>query len=265
MPRVVPSDVAAAAERMFPDMLVGYPNIGPDAVPSLVALARLVESVPIELLTLEPSRYAALLASVEYLRALADAFIARRDPISLNLPGHRENPIALIRNAMAACPDEAPPSGTTALSFISHADLRDSVRLDISAAYSALTGGEWKGATVLAGSAVEALLLWALQEREKSKSGDVAGAVSALVKAKTLKTDPGPDLEGQRWHLHEYVEVAAHLRIIKPDTAIQVRLAKDARNLIHPGRAARAGQKCNRVTALTAITAVEAVARDLTP
>ena len=81
----------------------------------------------------------------------------------------------------------------------------------------------------------------------------------------TLKQNPGADLEGQGWHLHEYVEVAAHLKLIEGDTAKLVRLTKDFRNLIHPGRAARLGQKCDRSTALTALAAVEAVARDLTP
>jgi hypothetical protein len=37
--------------------------------------------------------------------------------------------------------------------------------------------------------------------------------------------------------LHEYVEVAAHLKLIENDTAKLVRLAKDFRNLIHPGLA----------------------------
>jgi hypothetical protein len=55
------------------------------------------------------------------------------------------------------------------------------------------------------------------------------------------------------------------LKLITGDTAQLVRLAKDARNLVHPGRAARLDQKCNRATALTALAAVEAVADDLTP
>ncbi len=78
-----------------------------------------------------------------------------------------------------------------------------------------------------------------------------------------MNVNPGSDLEGPGWHLHEYVEVAAHMGVIKPDTATLVRLAKDFRNLIHPGPAARLGQKCDRATALGALAAVEAVARDL--
>ncbi|MCI1909012.1 MAG: hypothetical protein LKI99_04780 [Acetobacter fabarum] len=40
-------------------------------------------------------------------------------------------------------------------------------------------------------------------------------------------------------------------------------IAKDFRNLIHPGRAQRLGQVCDRATALTALAAVESIARDL--
>lgn len=115
------------------------------------------------------------------------------------------------------------------------------------------------------GMTVEALLLWTLQEHVKNRGGIVATAVAALAAAKKLNGNPGANLEGQGWHPHEYVEVAAHLNIIKPDTATLVRLAKDFRNLIQPGRAARLGQKCDQGTALAALGAMKAVARDLTP
>lgn len=242
-----------------------FPNVGSDTLPSLAALVKLVESVPDEVLVLEPRRYAELTASVAYLRGIADVFQASRAPtaLALRLQGFNQNPIALIRGAMAACPDEAPASETTELSFIGDDGLRQSIRLDISGANRDLTQGEWKGATVLAGSAIEALLLWALQEWEKHKPGERGAAATELLGSKTLTHQP--DANPERWDLHEYVEVAAHLGIIKPDTATLVRLAKGFRNLIHPGRALRLGEKCDRATALGALAAVEAVVRDLTP
>jgi hypothetical protein len=51
----------------------------------------------------------------------------------------------------------------------------------------------------------------------------------------------------------------AILKLIEDDTAKLVRRAKDFRNLIHPERAARLRQRCDRSTALTALAAVEAV------
>ena len=158
-----------------------------------------------------------------------------------------------------------PAPATTELSFITDAGLRQNIRLDISAANSDLAQGEWKGATVLAGSATEALLLWALQDHEARNAGSLASATTTLVGTKMLAQNPGPDPEGPGWHLLQYVEVAAHLNLIEDDTAKLVRLAQEFRNLIHPGRAARLGQKCDRATALGALAAAEAVARDLTP
>jgi hypothetical protein len=43
----------------------------------------------------------------------------------------------------------------------------------------------------------------------------------------------------------------------------QADLARDFRNLIHPGRAQRTGADCDRGTALTALAAIELVVRDL--
>jgi hypothetical protein len=163
---------------------------------------------------------------------------------------------------MAACPDEATASGTAPLSFIGDPELRESIRLDISAAHRDLAQGEWKGATVLAGAAVEALLLWAVQQHEQSNPGSIATASASLVAAHIL--GPQPHAQPERWNLHEYVEVSAHLGLIEPETGIQVRQARNFRNFIHPGRATRLGQKCDRGTALSSLAAVELVVRDLT-
>jgi len=94
-----------------------------------------------------------------------------------------------------------------------------------------LTNGEWKAATILSGSIVEALLLWALSQRTKA---DIQNAVSNLISPGLLKREPASNLEG--WVFHELIEVSEELKIIQAKTAIQARLAKDFRNLIHPGR-----------------------------
>ncbi len=265
MPRIVPSDVVKAIDRMFPEMAKdphAFPQLAVDHLPWLMALANLVEAVPVELVVLEPQRYAELVASVASLRAMGDVFGVRRE-MSLRLRGFDENPIALIRRAIAACHDEAPATETAGLAFVNDSALRDSVRLDISGANRDLTQGEWKGATVLAGSAVEALLLWKLQEHEKQTPGALAVAVAALLASGTVTRKPNPDPE--EWHLHQYIEVALHLKLIQPESAVQARQAKDFRNLIHPGRATRLGQTCDRGTALATLAAVELIVRDLTP
>jgi len=116
---------------------------------------------------------------------------------------------------------------------------------------------------VLAGSAIEALLLWALHQHEQQHPGTRQTAVTALITNGTLNAPPHTNLE--RWDLHEYARIAAHLGLIEPETFTLCDLARNFRNLIHPGRAARLGQNCDRSTALAALAAVEAVARDLTP
>ena len=52
--------------------------------------------------------------------------------------------------------------------------------------------------------------------------------------------------------------------LISPDTCNAARLARNFRNLIHPGRAARLAQVCDRATAYSAVGALEHVIRDLT-
>lgn len=169
----------------------------------------------------------------------------------------------LLRNALAKCPDEVPSPLTVGLIFIADIDLRDNIRRDISAANQDMANGEWKGATVLAGSATEALLLWAVQDADQQKSGAINAAASTLVATKTLSAMPNSNPE--RWSLSELIEVALQMQLITSETATQARIGKDFRNLIHPGRAARLGQVCDRATSLSALAAVEHVVRDLTP
>ena len=131
--------------------------------------------------------------------------------------------------------------------------------MDISTAHNSLANGESKSATVMAGAAIEALLLWALQEHTTRAERDQAA--QALMGVGTLTKKPGTNL--QQWVLDQFIEVGAYLAIIDADTAIQARLARNYRNLIHPGRAIRLGQTCDRGTALSAAAAVELVSRDL--
>jgi hypothetical protein len=263
VPRVVPSDVVKLADQMFPEMATNpatFQNISPVELPSLAALARLAESVPSDLVVLELGKYAGLLASIAYLRATPDVFSSGKiaPATALRIRGFDANPIALIRAAMAACPDEAPSANTTGLAYVTDPGLRESIRRDISAAHRDLAQGEWKGATVLAGSAIEAVLLWKLQEFERQVPGSLVAAATNLLGNKLTRK---PDANPEAWDLHTYTEVAAHLGVLNQDEATLVRLAKNFRNLIHPGRAVRLGENCDRATALGALAAVEAVAR----
>jgi hypothetical protein len=260
MPRVVPSQIVELIDQLYPQAKEGT-RVDARTGPTLAAIAAAAKAIPPELLTLtggDLSDYIVVLAMIDMSQKQS---LAIERP--LNVPEHRGiSPIVLLRQALAKCPDETPAPGTTELLFIRDVDLRESIRRDISAAAQDLSNGEWKGATVLAGSAMEALLLWALQRLEQHNAGVLGGAVSALLEDRTLSKKP--DLNPERWNLIELIAVASELSVISSRTAIQARLAKDFRNLIHPGRAARLREVCDRATALSALAAVEHVVRDLT-
>jgi len=257
-------------DQMFPwatTAVEGPPNppmLDSGQSTKLAALVRLVQQIvqqiPNELLVLESARYGEFVASIAVIQDALRMWQVQRNTVLTEVPGlSPHHPVALVRSALALCPDEVPSNETAELSFVADRELRESLRIDISAVNNALSNGEWKAATVLAGSVIEALLLWALHLEDATK---VTRTANSLV-GNVLQQKPNSDLE--RWNLHEYIEVSAALDIISPDTAAQARLAKDFRNLIHPGRAARLGQTCNRGTAVSAVAAVEHAVQDLTP
>jgi hypothetical protein len=62
--------------------------------------------------------------------------------------------------------------------------------------------------------------------------------------------------------LAEHILIAKHEDFIKQNTVKQVELAQGFRNLIHPGRARRLNEICDRATALNALAGAEQVIRD---
>jgi len=101
---------------------------------------------------------------------------------------------------------------------------------------------EWKGTAVFAGAAIEALLLWALKERAASESDRE---------------------ELEKLDLTKFIDRARASGLLKDRTASQLQQAKNARNLIHPGRVARDGMACDRGGALAALSGLDWVAVDL--
>jgi hypothetical protein len=249
MPRVVPSQVVALIDEIFPNAKATprFPVYSGNAG-TIAAILRLVREIPDELFTISGEDYSDLVHSLEALAHAVDKWNMRGgdDPPSY-IKG--KSPVSLIREALSKCPDQSPSPGTTQLTFITDAGLRDGIRTDLSTASSALHNGEWKASTVLAGSVVEALLLWAIQSN--------APALAALAQR--------PNGPPERWGLADLIDAAHQLQLIEQNTADQARLAKNFRNLIHPGRAQRLQEICDRGTALTTLAAAELVIRDLTP
>jgi hypothetical protein len=270
MPTIVPSQIVQYIENTFSaEEIRGSKPI--ELVPArsgaLNALLLLVERVPNGLLPSDSESYAQVVRSLEEIRFAvrkAEAHDYRAEvtvgPYVLRPAGtDRRSAVAVIKEAFAKCPDQIPSLESREFSFITEREIRLGLLRDLAATRSAVLNEEWRGATVMAGSLVEALLLWAVSQKQWA---DIRSACESAIskKALAMKLPPPEPLE---WNLHQYIEVAAELGLIEKDTAIQARLAKDFRNLIHPGRALRRQQDCDRGSALAANAAVEMIARDL--
>jgi hypothetical protein len=247
MPKVVPSQVVELIDQVFPSAKT-TPKflVYSGSAASLSTIVSLADDIPDELITISGQDYADLVHGLESLAHSVDRWNQRGGDDPPNFIKDK-SPVAVVREMLVKCPDESPSPITTELAFVTDAELRSSIRMDLSTASSALHNGEWKATTVLAGSVVEALLLWALQNKAKQP-------VAVPQKPK------GPPEE---WGLGDLIEVAVQLKIVESNTAAQARLAKNFRNLIHPGRAQRTQEVCDRATALTALAAAELVIRDI--
>lgn len=265
---VVPSQVVQYIDTSVSIFIPPPPKrleLVPPVCGALNALLRLIEKLPNYLLPSGPRAYAQFVQSQESIRFAVDKARTqdaqtdfRMGVPSLAADRDGKHHVEIIRDALAACPDEVAPSQSHELPFIDPPQYREALLIDLEAARSALSHVEWKAATVLAGSLVEALLLWAIQ---KSPDADIRRACADAVSAGRLNKMPEPD--PLWWGLHEFTEVAEQLRLLESGTAIQVRLGKEFRNLIHAGRAIRTQRTCDRGTALAANAAVEFVSRDL--
>ena len=219
MPRIVPSQVVLAIDSLFGPSrgelnvdMIRFPHR--DAARTLLLLLR---QVPDELITVPFADY------TEYLQCQSSLTSALSvwDVGDQNRPvrsGSGKDPVERIRRILGVCPDENPPPYPD-LTFISDDFARTNVQQDIRAAWIDFRSEEWKGATVFATTAVEALLFWALKRR--------------------------PDVQElerlDKQHLGDYINEAERLGMIVKVTADQARLATDARNLIHAGKMARTG------------------------
>jgi hypothetical protein len=260
MPRVFPSQVVSYIDARFPFAQQPKAETLHSSIyqGGLNALLRLVDELPEELITLSENDYNKFVDSVETLRSVAALWqIGQVDPYG-SAPAARA--VTQLRQSLVALPDQAIPAATHDLAFVTDVDLRESIRGDIASAEQALRDGEWKGATVIGGAIIEALLLWAITQKPP---GDVLNAVSDLKAAGRLRA--GISTDPNEWMLDAYIKVARHLDIIMDDTAKLVELTQGFRNLIHPGKAIRTQQACNRSTARVALAAVDRVVDTLTP
>jgi hypothetical protein len=238
MARIMPTQVVQTIDDWFPRAKQNersVPLVGVRA--ELVGILNLLKDVPNELIILAAADYAELILAKSAIEEYLARTTAREDyGILAQVKGY--DVTTVIRRVLAKCPDEYPPPTTTELLFIKDGPLRENIRQDLGDAHRALNNHEWKGATVLAGATIEALLHWRLKQPSPGEAA-VQKAVAALV-AKRVMSQPDKDID--RWELHHFIEVAAHLKLLKPDSSTAANLARGFRNLILPGRAARLAQ-----------------------
>jgi hypothetical protein len=265
MLQLLPHEAVELIDKTFPwiskqnAVVLNWGHVG--AVSTLLSA---VDSVPGQLLEVPKTLLPGFLAALSFLRASVQMWQGGNKQWEVaSVPGFEpHHPVILIHSALEACPDAVPDPATSGLEFIKDDVLRKALRLDVSAANTALGNGEWKAATVLAGSVAEALLLWALTTL--SSGAAVRSAVAKVGAAGPLKgSKPSGSLDD--WGLAWLSEVAGELMLLKPNTLDELRLAKNYRNLIHPGKTQRTGEVCDRGTARVALGAVDHLIRDLTP
>jgi len=233
--------------------MLGRSHVGPVSV-----ILGMLDRVPEELLPPDATRYAELIAASETLRAAVGMWQGGGTHVVTDVTGGY-SPIFFVRRALEELSGYVLAPGTNELVFLADQRLIDTLRDDISNATGSLRNGEWKAATVMAGSVIEALLLWAITRHQP---GDWEQAMRTAVK-NNLRVSGSRD-HPQDWHLPDYIEVAGELNCITDGTRIEARRTREYRNLIHPGKEQRTGQQCDLGTAHIAFGAMNNVIRDLT-
>lgn len=258
MARVVPSQLAEIIDAAYPHIS----NRPPQAYdhshgPRLRAVVEVARQVPTELFT-GPSDFNDFMLCISVIEEQLQRWLISGSGQVLGFVGRFDDPLQKMHEILLRCRDEPLPNNPLMLRFIANRRLRDSILRDIRGADDALAHGEWKAATVLAGAAIEALLHWRLGRKTAMQ---LQAAAKAAVSAKMLTREPDGNLDN--WGLAQLIEVAGQLALLKKDTLVTARQSKDFRNLIHPGKAKRLAQQCDRSTALVAMAALVRVIDEL--
>jgi hypothetical protein len=125
MPRVVSSQVVAVIDKLFP-LAAGATEqnnflISREHSRSLAGILEVLKQLPQEMVTVDPEQFAEFICSMAAIESLMDDW-RTRDFNFAYVQGFRKiNPIALIRQTLAKCPDEFPLADTSDLPFIQDA------------------------------------------------------------------------------------------------------------------------------------------------
>lgn len=147
----------------------------------------------------------------------------------------------ILSEVFERCPTRKTTQNSDAFQFVKDEAYRQSLLADLGEVESALQGRNWKSATVLSGSLIEALLFYALRKF----------AESPATKAAYTKLDleqVAPKVLGERG-LSYLVRHAEAFGLISQQQKDVLKMMKWFRNLVHAGMSHREKRSCSRGTA----------------
>jgi hypothetical protein len=266
--RITPSAVVTAIETTFPWTLAHlHHSLNQSQCAPLGMILEMSDAIPDELLPSDREAAVALFAAKSAIRtALAQwSGMSTSSPSALLLPLNAFDgraPVEVIRDVLLDCPDEAAALSTESLLFVRDAKLRESLRIDWSSSRSNFDRGEWKAATVLAGSVTETLLLDAIESigEESLRQAFRQWRQRSRRPGESSPNNLSPDKSS--WSLYTLIWMARCLEIISEETAALADVSRDYRNLIHAG-VTRLTMPADQGTAHAALGAASRVAAEL--
>lgn len=258
--RIVPSQIVHFIAASFEwSKERGGKSLNQDHTSPVAAIIELVDQMPeSHLASLTVDEHVRLVGAVAAMRAAVAGWRSGGHPghatpltVMAGLGGW--HPVSIVRSLLEKCPDDVPALASHELAFLGDPALQFDLRLDITNARNAHAGRDFKSATVLSGSVIEALLYWALRQVDETTLRSAIAASS--------KTDLKPTLA--RWDFASFLAVEEQLKVLKSETRRVADTVRNYRNLIHPERADRLGMVCDEGTSLVAIGGVLQVIRDV--
>ncbi len=245
MPDVTPRQIIEAINIMFGPLNELEP-IRHHKQSEVRTLLVLLDQLPNALITLPFHKY----LEFERARAALATVLPRWNFGETTLgPGvGGRNPVAVLARLLAECANEL-PSPEPEFPFITDEDTRLGIEDRTRAAWVDFNAREWLGATTSAAVALESVLLW---EIKRLRNSAIEGG------PKKVEKSPNDMI------LADLIDEAYKKAAISDGAARQAHLARDARNLIHPGKVARSGTACDKATALAAFAGLYRIASELT-
>ncbi len=240
-----PSQVVELIATLYPFVRTrgAAPIVGSNDAAAVRAIVQAIEALPDHLITLDANEYGQFIvcrAELEWkLDLWASGNIQMPQVAVPNGLRPRRHPIKALYELLSTCSDLGAPEADARLAFLDDA-FREILARDVAEMERCFDAGSWKACTVMAGSIIEALVLWAVQ-----RAGEEVGVREGLTRLLQRARERG---------------------IVSESTFGVVSSVRDFRNGVHPGREQRDRDIVfDRPTAMIAVGAVNKVIDAVTP